>query len=167
MCDDDSELPPTPLLGYRYEIPPPRIEQPLSFDSAPAEGVRILVLDGSGARAAFLIGMLQRLHGALVARAQRRNHLVRADHVHLADHFDLIVGVSTGALIALALQQRMLLREIEEMFVALSQRVYGQPSLWHLLVLGTVRSLFLSYFLFLNVLFLYLLFCFEFWLVVE
>src|SRR5262249_53013228 len=53
---------------------------------------RILSLDGGGVRGALTVAFLMRLEEMLDARAGRK--------IRLGDHFDLIGGTSTGALIA-------------------------------------------------------------------
>lgn len=52
-------------------------------------GCRVLVLDGGGIRGAFTAAVLTALEGTLKRK--------------IADHFDLIVGTSTGAILALGL----------------------------------------------------------------
>ena len=54
---------------------------------------RILALDGGGIRGVFTIEVLARMEELL------RQHTGKKDLV-LADHFDLIAGTSTGAIIA-------------------------------------------------------------------
>lgn len=71
---------------------------------------RILSLSGGGARGVFSAAALCELHDAL------RNKMGR-DDVLLADYFDLIVGTSTGGLIALGLAFRQPPAKLLEFYV--------------------------------------------------
>jgi len=80
---------------------------------------RILALDGGGVRGAVTLGILARLE------AELRSSCGRPDAV-LADHFDLIGGTSTGAIIAAALARSRSVAYITKMYTALAGKVFGK-----------------------------------------
>lgn len=74
-----------------------------------AEGVRILSIDGGGTRGLIgleLLGELERNLGGRVSSFNRLCPQLLA--VQITDHFDLISGVSTGAIIAVLLAARQM-----------------------------------------------------------
>lgn len=85
---------------------------------------RILSLSGGGVRGAVTVAFLERLEAILDARA---GHQVR-----LCDHFDLIGGTSTGALIAGALALGYRASQIREFYLTLAPRVFRR-SRWRIL----------------------------------
>jgi patatin-like phospholipase/acyl hydrolase len=71
---------------------------------------RILSLDGGGIRGAFIAGFLADLEHRL--------------NCHMADHFDLIAGTSTGAIIAVALALREPAEKIERFYRDRGPRIF-------------------------------------------
>lgn len=80
---------------------------------------RILALDGGGVRGAISIAFLERLEEVIEEAA---GHPVR-----LCDHFDLIGGTSTGAIIATALALGYRASEIRSFYEELAPRVFYKP----------------------------------------
>lgn len=78
-----------------------RYNRSVLSDNAPKE-FRILALDGGGIKGVFTAGVLAELENAL----QRR----------CVDHFDLIVGTSTGSIIAIGLGLGMPAKEILDLY---------------------------------------------------
>eukprot|EP00887_Chlorella_sp_A99_P000219 scaffold13.g219.t1 len=77
-------------------------------------GVRVLSLDGGGMKGIATVRMLRQLE----ARTGR----------HPADLFDLIVGTSTGGLLAVAMGlRRMSMDECEDIYKVLGRRVFSRP----------------------------------------
>ncbi|MGH1574003.1 patatin-like phospholipase family protein [Methylobacterium sp. P31] len=85
---------------------------------------RMLSLSGGGVRGAISIAFLERLEEILDSRAGTR--------VRLCDHFDLIGGTSTGALIAGALVLGYRASQIREFYETLAPRVFRKPR-WRIL----------------------------------
>jgi hypothetical protein len=84
---------------------------------------RILSLDGGGVRGALTVAFLQKLEQKLDAKF---GHDVR-----LCDHFDLIGGTSTGAIIAGALALGYRTEAIREFYLLLAPRVFKR-AFWRL-----------------------------------
>ncbi|WP_029353852.1 patatin-like phospholipase family protein [Bosea sp. 117] len=80
---------------------------------------RILALDGGGVRGAISIAFLERLEAVLDGAAGRE--------VRLCDHFDLIGGTSTGAIIATALALGFRASDIRAFYEELAPRVFYKP----------------------------------------
>ena len=79
-----------------------------------ARAFRILSLDGGGIRGAFIAGFLAGVEERL--------------GIHLAKHFDLIAGTSTGAIIAAALAVGEPASRIEEFYKKYGQKIFsGRP----------------------------------------
>jgi hypothetical protein len=78
---------------------------------------RILALDGGGVRGAISIAFLRRIEEVL---AEVDSHAPRA----LCNHFDLIGGTSTGAIIGTALALGLTAAEIEAVYRRLAPRVF-------------------------------------------
>lgn len=77
---------------------------------------RILSLDGGGIKGLFSAFLLQKLE---------------EDHgVSIASRFDMVVGTSTGGIIALALGLEKSLEEIVKLYSNLGDRVFPGPSWW-------------------------------------
>ncbi|MBV8140903.1 MAG: patatin-like phospholipase family protein [Verrucomicrobia bacterium] len=91
-----------------------------------SETRRILSLDGGGLRAFFTLEVLERVE-ALV-----RRRLGREDAV-LADHFDLIAGTSTGAILGAFLAWGLSIAKIKTLYEEMAGRVfrpYRNPLQW-------------------------------------
>ncbi|WP_395751213.1 patatin-like phospholipase family protein [Prosthecobacter sp.] len=84
---------------------------------------RILALDGGGIRGVFTIEVLGRMEGML------RDHTGNKDLV-LADHFDLIAGTSTGAIIATFLSWGMSVQAIRQLYSDQAQRMFTRAPWW-------------------------------------
>jgi patatin-like phospholipase/acyl hydrolase len=79
------------------------------------ERFQILSLDGGGVKGLFSAAVLA---------------FLEEDHgLHIADHFDLIVGTSTGGIIALALGMGMRPREIVEFYVRKGPEIFASNRL--------------------------------------
>ena len=82
-------------------------------ESATSSPFQILALDGGGLKGMFSVAVSAELE-----------KLLKTD---LASHFDLIVGTSTGGLIALALGAGKSPSEIVDIYAELGTKVFGQP----------------------------------------
>jgi len=82
---------------------------------------RILALNGGGIRGVFTLQILARIE-ELFRQEQKKPNLV------LADVFDLIAGTSTGAIIAAFLSWGLPVRELEELYIAQSPRMFAKGS---------------------------------------
>ncbi|THD49025.1 MAG: patatin [Bradyrhizobium sp.] len=80
---------------------------------------RILALDGGGVRGVVALAFLKQIEQELAAKA---GHPVR-----LCDHFDLIGGTSTGAIIAVALALGYRVDAITEFYHRLAPLVFRSP----------------------------------------
>jgi predicted acylesterase/phospholipase RssA len=83
---------------------------------------QVLALDGGGVRGVFTAALLAGLEEDL--------------GVSVVEHFDLVVGTSTGGIIALALGAGMTPQQILEFYVAEREAIFAAPP-----VLGSVRRL--------------------------
>ena len=81
--------------------------------SAEAEVFRVLALDGGGIRGIFTASFLATIEDL--------------SRVRIADRFDLIVGTSTGAIIALAVALGIPARQILGLFLDKGRRIFGKP----------------------------------------
>jgi patatin-like phospholipase/acyl hydrolase len=84
---------------------------------------RILSLDGGGVRGALTVAFLEKLEQRLDQKYGRQTRL--------ADHFDLIGGTSTGAIIAGALALGYRTDAIKTFYLELAPRVFKRP-FWRL-----------------------------------
>jgi hypothetical protein len=82
---------------------------------------RILSIDGGGVRGILALGYLERLEQQLAEQAGRP--------VKLHEHFDLIGGTSTGAIIATALALGYNATQIREFYLRLGPSVFRRPLL--------------------------------------
>jgi uncharacterized protein len=82
---------------------------------------RILACAGGGVRGVFTLQILARIE-ELFRREQNRPDLV------LGDVFDLIAGTSTGAIIAAFLSWGLPVRELEELYIAQSPKMFAKGS---------------------------------------
>jgi predicted acylesterase/phospholipase RssA len=87
------------------------------FGSGPK---RILALDGGGVRGVIAIAFLERIEEILKEQAGGRD-------VRLADHFDLIGGTSTGAIIGATLALGMSASQVKKLYFDLAPIVF-KPS---------------------------------------
>jgi patatin-like phospholipase/acyl hydrolase len=74
---------------------------------------QILSLDGGGIRGLFSAAVLAAIEEDLATR--------------VVDHFDLLVGTSTGGIIALGLASGMRPREIVDFYLSAGPRIFGDP----------------------------------------
>lgn len=82
---------------------------------------RILSLDGGGIRGVITLGFLERVENEL-----RQQHGQPA--LLLSDYFDLIIGTSTGAIIAGALAKGMSVAEITHAYLELGGKVFQKTT---------------------------------------
>jgi CO/xanthine dehydrogenase FAD-binding subunit len=84
---------------------------------------RILSLDGGGVRGAVTVAFLERIEAVLAEREGR--------DVRLCDHFDLVGGTSTGAVIAGALALGYRTSQVRDFYLRLAPRVFHK-SFWRI-----------------------------------
>ena len=101
-------------------------EAPASSDLLPRDrhlfgpgAKRILAIDGGGVRGVVALAFLERIERILESQYGRP--------VRLCDHFDLIGGTSTGAIIATALALGYKAAEIRDFYFQLGPRVFKRP----------------------------------------
>jgi hypothetical protein len=82
---------------------------------------RILALDGGGVRGALSVAFIERMEALLADRPGT------AGRARLCDHFDLVGGTSTGAIIATALALGMSAEDIRAFYFRLAPRVFRRP----------------------------------------
>jgi uncharacterized protein len=80
---------------------------------------RILTLDGGGIRGILTLGMLKKIETDLRQKSGNNDLL-------LCDHYDLIGGTSTGAIIACGLAIGKSVDEIIELYMALGKEIFGE-----------------------------------------
>jgi len=85
---------------------------------------RILALDGGGVRGLISLAFLEELERILADRAGS------GDGFRLCDHFDLVGGTSTGALIATGIALGYRVQELIDLYLRLSHRAF-QGHRWH------------------------------------
>ncbi len=85
---------------------------------------RILALDGGGTRGIVSIAFLERIEALL------REQSGKGEAFRLSDHFDLIGGTSTGAIIAAGLAMGRSVEEIKALYFELGPAVFRRR--WHL-----------------------------------
>jgi hypothetical protein len=93
---------------------------------------RILALDGGGTRGIVSIAFLERIEALLKAASGK------GDAFRLADHFHLIGGTSTGAVIAAALATGRTVAELKAFYLDLAPRVFRRY--WRIPYLQSVFS---------------------------
>ncbi len=102
------------------ETPPPRaLSCPRDRHLFGPGGKRVLSLDGGGVRGIVSLAYLRRLE-ALIAE-------IHGAPVRLCDHFDLIGGTSTGAIIATALALGKSASEIRDFYFRMAPRIFKKP----------------------------------------
>ena len=89
----------------------------------PEDGVRILALDGGGTRALVTIEMLKEL--------ERQS----GQRVH--ELFDVIAGTSTGGILAVGIQERLTLEELERLYLDISTVIFAREPGWRVELLRT------------------------------
>lgn len=82
---------------------------------------RVLALDGGGVRGIATIAFLERIEAELRAASGR------GEAFRLADHFDLIGGTSTGAIIAAGLATGRTVAQMKELYFDLAKIVFRSP----------------------------------------
>jgi predicted acylesterase/phospholipase RssA len=87
---------------------------------------RILALDGGGVRGALSVAFLERIEGLL-----RQRH---GPNARLGDHFDLVGGTSTGAIIAGALALGRTIAEVKDFYFKLAPYAFKRQR-WSIPVL--------------------------------
>jgi predicted acylesterase/phospholipase RssA len=80
---------------------------------------RILSIDGGGIRGGIALAFLERLEAVLKENAGRP--------VRICDHFDLIGGTSTGAILATGLALGYSAADIRKFYFQLGPRVFRRP----------------------------------------
>ena len=91
-----------------------------------ANGLRILSLDGGGMKGYTSLLILKRVLRAMKVEA-KKEEIYLADEPKPCDVFDLIVGTSTGGLIAIMLGRlHMTIDECIEQYEILGQKVFGK-----------------------------------------
>ena len=90
----------------------------------PGNAKRILSLDGGGIRGLLSCGILKSIEDTL--RARVKDECKRKAFV-LADYYDLIVGTSTGAIIAVWLALGKSVKDLEQLYKDLGPEVFGKP----------------------------------------
>eukprot|EP01084_Bolivina_argentea_P194443 333615_1 len=95
----------------------------LQVKHAPA--IKILVLDGGGLRGCMSTEILSHLEAAVREDAKKQG-LPKADQIKLGDVFDMLVGTSTGGLIALGLGKgKMDCATIQTMYNDVAEKVFA------------------------------------------
>lgn len=93
-------------------------------------GVRILSLNGGGARGMFTISVLAEIEGILALRHPDRE-------IKIGDYFDLITGTSIGGILALGLATGKSARDLERVFFDKANHIF--PTRWG--VTNLIKSL--------------------------
>ncbi len=88
---------------------------PDRWNSRPTK--RILALDGGGIRGALTLGFLEQIE-ALVRKQHNNPSML------LSDYFDLIIGTSTGSIIATGLALGMTVEEIKAKYLELGGKIF-------------------------------------------
>lgn len=94
---------------------------------------RILSLDGGGIRGLITLGYLERMETLLAAGNS---------DFRLRDHFDLIGGTSTGAIIAAGLALGLDVKDIQTRYLDLGKSIFGRPGFIGGLTGGTLAAKF-------------------------
>ena len=94
---------------------------------------KILALDGGGIRGAISVGILEKVEEELASQ------LGRGSDFRLSDHFDLIIGTSTGSIIAGSLAIGMSVSEVKDYYLELGGKVFQKRGF---LDLGNLKSWF-------------------------
>lgn len=94
--------------------------------------IRVLSLNGGGARGLFTISVLAEIERIIEEESGQ-------DNIKVADYFDLITGTSIGGILALALASGKTARELESVFRQKAPEIF--PQRWS--VLTKIRAAFL------------------------
>lgn len=86
----------------------------------------ILCLDGGGIRGIVTVGMLEKVEEHLRARQPAD----RQASFRLSDHYNLIVGTSTGSIIATLLAMGKSVAEVRDYYTMLGPKVFGRSRLF-------------------------------------
>lgn len=79
--------------------------------------IKILSLDGGGVKGVFIAKYLMKIESEL-KRERRENNSIR-------NHFDLIIGTSTGGLMAIALSLGISAKEIHDLYINSAEGIFG------------------------------------------
>ena len=85
---------------------------------------RILSLDGGGIRGAISIGILEKVEKILAEQTGRD------EQFRMSDYFDLIIGTSTGAIIAGSLAKGMSVSEVKSYYLKLGGKVFKKRGIF-------------------------------------
>ena len=85
---------------------------------------RILSLDGGGIRGAITVGILERVEQLLAEQTGK------GDAFRLCDYFDLIIGTSTGSIIAASLAKGMSASEVKDYYLELGGKVFEKRGIF-------------------------------------
>lgn len=95
------------------------------------DSVRLLCLNGGGARGLFTISVLAEIERIIASRTGNQN-------IKSGDYFDLITGTSIGGILALGLAAGKSARELEAVFFERAPKIFPSRPGW----LNLVRTLF-------------------------
>jgi len=124
---------PRRLLAPSHGVASPQLQAGRSIGGTPAvRPVRVLALDGGGVRGLVEIGILR----SLLATAQAawpQAQQPGAPPLHLCDLFDLVVGTSTGGIIAAGLASGLSLDDLEKVYRETATVIFKPESYANLL----------------------------------
>lgn len=83
--------------------------------------IRILSLNGGGARGQFTVSVLAEFERIIEQRTEDKN-------IHIGDYFDLICGTSIGGILALGLASGKCARELESVFESSAHKIFPKKS---------------------------------------
>src|SRR5207253_1813531 len=106
-------------IGHPLGVP---TEERLSPQDEERKTKRILTLDGGGVRGAMTLGILRHVEETLGAQWAHATQ-EPATSFRLWHYFDLIVGTSTGAIIATLLSAGLKVSDIVELYKSLTGKV--------------------------------------------
>lgn len=87
------------------------------------EPYRVLCLDGGGIRGFYTATVLQQM-AVRIARMSGQNH---EESLDLGSKFDLIVGTSTGSILALAIAAGIPLENVSRLYREKASSIFHQP----------------------------------------
>lgn len=99
--------------------------------TGPSSCKQLLALDGGGVRGAISVAFIERIEAICKERSGR------GEAFRLSDHFDLIGGTSTGAIIGTALALGLRASEVKDLYLRLAPRVFRR-SRWRLSLVQTI-----------------------------
>lgn len=103
---------------------------------------RILFLDGGGVKGLVSLGILQQLEIKLRQECRRRPAFRGLREPCVSDIFDLIVGTSTGGIIAFSLRSGLSVTEVANLYESLAKEVFGKEAQTFSFVKKTALGLF-------------------------